>query len=257
MMPRLLTGSLVAVTLALAAATAGAGPANAADAATTDAPANALSVRFTQVTRTVPVTTGAGAGAGAGFRAPRVTVTGGRAGVGRAIAAAVQRHENALAATFAAEAVQAVADGGSPVQTVFDEVRGTVARSAHYLTIRLDESVNLGGAHPSNSVHAYVFDAATGREVTARSLFGAPRRVDRLVRAALIAQTRQVTLTAQDVAGLSIVPDAHGSTAPLSCYPIRAGLHCAVDQGGVLGYAAGAFEATVTWTALSSIRIGG
>jgi hypothetical protein len=236
-LPRLGAGTLGATAVIALAATAG--TVTTASAATTQSPP--LRVHLAQ--RTWKATA-----AGATLEAPWVTITGGRPGVARSIMGAVQRHEHALLVQFAGEAAGA---GDVPVSTVGDVVQGTVARSAHYLTIRLDESVSLGGAHPSNSVHAYVFDVATGREIAVRRLFSKPARADRLIRAAMIAQNPEVRLTAQDVAGLSIVPDRAGRTAPLSCYPLRAGLHCAVDQGGVLGYAAGAFEATVSWTALA------
>jgi len=135
---------------------------------------------------------------------------------------------------------------------VFDDLFGSVDRSAHYLTVVLDESVMLGGAHPANSVHAYTFDVTTGRELAVRRLFTNPRHADQLIRAAIIAQNKHAQLTAKDVAGLSILADRAGSTAPLSCWPIRSGLRCAVDQGGVSAYALGEFDAVISWQTLAT-----
>jgi hypothetical protein len=203
-----------------------------------------LTVHLKQVTRTVTVS-------GATFEAPRVTVTGGRPGVARAITAAVTNHENALAARFAADAADAIGTGAR-VSLVFDAVDGSVDRSVHYLGVVPAESVMLGGAHPANSVHAYTFDVTTGRELAVHRLFAAPRHADQLIRAAIIAQNKQVQLITQDVATLTIVPDRTGSTAPLACWPVPAGLRCTVDQGWVLDYASGGFEATVPWRALAT-----
>jgi hypothetical protein len=213
------------------------------------APAGAASVapltlHLKQVTRTVT-------GSGAQFQAPKVTVTGGRSEVARAITAAVSKHENALATRFAADAADAIGNGAR-VSMVFDAVYGSVDRSVHYLTVVLSESVMLGGAHPANSEHAYTFDVTTGRELAVHRLFTTPRHADHLIRAAIIAQNRQAQLNAQDVATLTIVPDRTGSTAPLSCWPAPAGLRCTVDQGSVLDYASGEFEATVSWRALAT-----
>ena len=71
------------------------------------------------------------------------------------------------------------------------------------------------------------------------------------MRSALVAGNRRVGVTADDVAGLSITPRKGAGTAPLSCYPSPAGLLCTVDPGGVLGFAAGPLEATVSWGALA------
>jgi len=246
---RLGAGSLAAAAL-VGCLSAGAATAVTARAAAIAAPApsatpaSALSVRFTQVTRTVTR-------AGATFVGPRVTVSGGRPGAAKAVATAMQLHVSALASKFTGVAAGAEQSGTSARRLV-DEVTGSTDRSSHYLSVVLEESVDLGGAHPAYLTHAYIFSATTGREVSAAGLFRHPHRVDRLVRSALVAGNRRVGVTASDVAGLSIVPGADGSTAPLWCYPIRTGLHCTVDPGGALGFAAGPLEATVTWAALAT-----
>jgi hypothetical protein len=135
---------------------------------------------------------------------------------------------------------------------VFDAVDGSVDRSVHYLTVVLAESAMLGGAHPANTVHAYSYDVTTGRELAVHRLFTNARHADQLIRAAIIAQNKQARLTTQDVAKLTLIPDRTGSTAPLSCWPVPAGLRCSVDQGAVLDYASGGFDATVSWQALST-----
>ena len=233
--------ALVAPCLVVAAAVAA--PATAAISARAVA-VPPLTVHLKQVTRTVTVS-------GATLEAPKVTVTGGRPGVARAIMAAMSRHEDALAARFASDAADAIG-GGAQVSMVFDGLYGSVDRSAHYLTVLLSESVMLGGAHPSNSVHAYTFDVATGREFAIHRLFTNPRHANQLIRAAIIAQNKRAQLTSKDVAGLSVVPDRTGSTAPLSCWPRRTGLHCSVDQGWVSGYAMGEFDADISWQALAT-----
>lgn len=203
-----------------------------------------LVVRFTHLTTPVPKPSGAK------FGGVKVTVTGGGRGVAAAISTAMARHLNVLGDTFAAEAADEAVTGGVPGSSVFDAVQGASARSVHYLSIRLDESVNLGGAHPASIAHAYTFDMATGREVTVATLFKSTAATNRAIRAALVAANRRVGLKPSQATGLSIVPDKNGSTAPLSCYPTNPGLHCVVDPGGVLGYAAGGLESTVPWKAL-------
>lgn len=206
--------------------------------------ASPLVVRFRQVTTPVPKP------AGAAFGGVAVMVTGGRRGVASAIASAMGRHITGLRLAFVAQAAGEAQVGGVPGSSVFDAVTGSSARSVHYLSIRLDESVNLGGAHPGNVTHAYVFDMASGREVIVATLFRSTAATNRAIRAALVASNRRVGLTPGEVAGLSIVPDRKGRTAPLSCYPTGPGLHCVVDQGAVLSYAAGGLEATVPWASM-------
>jgi hypothetical protein len=203
-----------------------------------------LVVRFRNVTTAVPKPPGAK------FGGVAVTVTGGRRGVAAAITSAMGRHLTALRSAFVVRAAGEAQGGGAPGSSVFDGVTGSTASSVHYLSIRLDESINLGGAHPGNLTHAYVFDVASGREVSLVTLFRSTTATNRTIRAALVSANRRVGLTASNVAALSIVPDRTGSTAPLSCYPTGPGLHCVVPPGGVLGYAAGPLEATIAWKLL-------
>jgi hypothetical protein len=255
---RTATAALVAVAAAGLVA-AGAGVSQAAVTRTTPtahtAASSAASARIRPLAvRFVSVTTPVAKPKGAAFQGVTVSVTGGRPGVARAVATAMARHVTALRTSFTTVAADEDVVGGVPGTTVFDAVSGLSARSVHYLSIRIDESVNLGGAHPANVSHAYVFDLATGREIRVAKLFVSPAATDRAVRAALVAANQRVVLTRADVAELSIVPDRHGSTGPLSCYPTGPGLHCIVDQGGVLGYAAGPLEATVPWRSLAVRR---
>lgn len=207
-----------------------------------------LVVRFARVT--TPIATPPGAA----FQGVRVIVTGGRGGAARAVSTAMTRHVTALRTAFAAAAASESGAGGTRGWTFFDAMSGLTARSARYLSIRIDESMNFGGAHPSNVSHAYVFDLATGREVSLAKLFASTATTDKVIRARLVAANRRAGLSAADVAGLSIVADRHGSTAPLSCYPTAPGLHCIVDQGAVVAHALGPLEATVPWRMLTFRR---
>jgi hypothetical protein len=201
-------------------------------------------VRFRNVTTAVPKPSGAK------FGGVTVIVTGGRRGVATVITSTMARHVTALRQAFVVRAADEASVGGAPGSSVFDGVSGSTASSVHYLSIRLDESINLGGAHPGNLTHAYVFDTATGREVSVATLFKSTTATNRTIRAALVTANRRVGLTASNVAALSIVPDKTGSTAPLSCYPSGPGLQCVVPPGGVLGYAAGDLSATIPWKLL-------
>ena len=169
----------------------------------------------------------------------------------RAIAAVLQRRMDGLVATFTREVAGSAANGPAP-HRMSDGVVPTIDRSSHFLSVVLLESIDLAGAHPGYVSHAYIFDAATGREVSVARLFRDPHRADRLIRAALVAGNRQSGVTARDVAGVSIVPVRGKGTSPLVCYPGRTGLHCQVDPGWLLPFAAGPLTATVPWKALAA-----
>jgi len=206
--------------------------------------ASPTSVHASQVTRTVST-------AGDTFTGPRFVVTGGRPGVARAIAAVLQRRVDGLVATFTREVAGSAANGPAP-HRMSDGAVPTIDRSRHDLSVVLLESIDLAGAHPGYVSHAYIFDAATGTEVSVARLFHDPHRADRLIRAALVAGNRQSGVTTRDVARVSIVPVRGKGTSPLVCYPGRTGLHCQIDPGWLLPFAAGPLTATVSWKALAA-----
>jgi len=179
---RIVTGALVATAAAgLVAAGAGVSEAAVAGRLTAASPAKPapLAVRF--VRSTTPVAQPKGAT----FQGVRVVVTGGRKGAAAAVSTAMVRHLAERKQTFTAEATVAAGDGVKGTQ-ISDAVTGSSARSVHYLSIRIDESVDFGGAHPEGLSHAYVFDLTTGHEVAIASIFTSPSATDRTIRAALV-----------------------------------------------------------------------
>jgi hypothetical protein len=187
---------------------------------------------------------------------PKITVTGGEPGTADRVANTVNDRLNAMIDVFARGAIDVE---GVPVEQLFDSIAGdsrtTSPTWGRYLSVVLDESTNLGGAHPNNRSIGLVFDTRTGDRVQPSDIFSDLDAASSVVRAALV-RSRAGTpgpVTAQDVAAVSLRPGDDGTTTPLTWYPTDEGLGVVVDQDSVVAYVLGPIEATVPWAQFAGL----
>jgi hypothetical protein len=204
-----------------------------------------LTVRFANGKRTLSAT-------GATVEYPVVSASGGGPAAAKLVATSVEAQVNTMIAVFgtAAEYTETV-----PAERLFDTIGADSTSWGRYVSVVLDESTSLGGAHPSNRSVGLVFDATTGDRVQPGDVFTDLERASVLVREALVASRAgtEGPVSTQDVASVSLRPGDDGTTAPLTWYPTDKGLEVVVDQGSVVAYALGPIEATVPWAQLRSL----
>jgi hypothetical protein len=123
----------------------------------------------------------------------------------------------------------------------------------HYLSIRLDSFSQAGADYPFAESTALTFDTRTGARILSTDMFSNVKQATAVVRAALLASRTDGSLNGFDLSMLSLQPSEEGSTTPLNCYPVAAGLRCLVDQNSLAPYAAGRIEAVIPWRSLAKL----